>query len=116
MGVACATELVDGQQVFRTMRGDGQSFGVHEGLEIPLEQTYCGRVLTGRLPNLIPDVRADERAASVPVTAEADLGAFASVPITFSDGELYGTLCAASHEAKASLGYRELRSCTYSRA
>ena len=109
MEVACATEFVDGHQVFRTMRGDGQSFGVHEGLEMPLEQTCCARVLAGRLPNLIPDVPADERAASVPITAEADVGAFASVPITFSDGELYGTLCAASHEAKASLGYRELQ-------
>ena len=31
------------------------------------------------------------------------------MPLKFSDGRLYGTLCAASHEAKPSLGYRELQ-------
>ena len=75
---------------------------------MPLDGTYCQRVLAGRLPNLIPDVRGDERAASLPITEAAGVGAFASVPLTFSDGRLYGPLCAASHDTKPGLGYREL--------
>jgi HD-GYP domain-containing protein (c-di-GMP phosphodiesterase class II) len=31
------------------------------------------------------------------------------MPLRFSDGSLHGTLCAASHEANPSLGYRELQ-------
>ena len=109
MDVAYATEFVGSDQVFRVLRGDGESFGVYEGFELPLEQTYCERVLAGRLPNLMPDVRADERAASLPVTEAADVGAFASVPLRLSDGRLFGTLCAGSHDAVPSLGYRDLQ-------
>lgn len=107
MDVAYATQFVGDQQVFLEIRGDPSSFGLSMPIEIPLEQTYCQRVLDGRLPNLIPDVRADERAASLPITEAANVGAFASVPLRFSDGRLFGTLCAASHEAHAAFAYRD---------
>jgi hypothetical protein len=109
MDVAYATEFIDGQQHFRLLSGDAESFGVHEGMAIPLEATYCERILAGRLPNLIPDVRGDERAAAVEAGKAAGIGAFTAVPITFSDGRLYGTLCAASHTAQPSLEYRDLQ-------
>ena len=109
MEVAYATEFRDGLGLINHIHGDGRSFGVADGLSVPLEQTFCQRILDGRLPNLIPDVRADDRAASLPVAQATGVGAFASVPVIFSDGRLYGTLCAGSHEAKPELGYRELR-------
>ena len=109
MDVAYASEFVDGQAELRVLRGDGSSFGFSEGLSVPLEHTYCRRVLDGRLPNLMPDVRGDERTASMPATEAADVGAFVTVPITLSDGRLYGTLCAASHAAQPSLEYRDLQ-------
>jgi GAF domain-containing protein len=109
MDVAYATEFVDGEQRFRALSGDGESFGMREGLAVPLEHTYCQRVLDGRLPNLMPDVRGDERSASMPATEAAGIGAFATVPITLSDGSLYGTLCAGSHEAQPSLQFRDLQ-------
>ena len=109
MEVAFVTEFVEGQQVFRVLRGDGESFGVEEGSEMPLEETYCQRVLLGRLPNLMPDVRGDERSASLAVTEAAGVGAFVSVPITFADGNFYGTLCAASHSAQPDFEYRDLQ-------
>ncbi len=55
----------------------------------------------------MPDVRANEVAAAMPITEVAGVGAFVSMPLTFSDGELYGTLCAASHEAQPQLGPRD---------
>jgi hypothetical protein len=109
LDVAYTTEFVDGEQVFRVLDGDSASFGVGEGTAMPLEQTYCQRVLDGRLPNVIPDVRADDRAASMPITDAADVGAFVSVPITFSDGRFYGTLCGASHATQPTLEYRDLQ-------
>jgi PAS domain S-box-containing protein len=42
-------------------------------------------------------------------TEGGNVGAFATVPLTFTDGRVYGTLCAARHEANA-LDDRELRS------
>lgn len=109
MDVAYASEFVDGQAELRVLRGDGSSFGMAEGMSIPLKYTYCQRVLDGRLPNLMPDVRGDERSASMLATTAADIGAFVTVPITLSDGQLYGTLCAASHAAHPSMEYRDLQ-------
>jgi response regulator RpfG family c-di-GMP phosphodiesterase len=43
--VAFTGEFADGHQVFRVLRGDGDSFGVSQGFQIPLEQTYCQRVM-----------------------------------------------------------------------
>lgn len=109
MDVAFVGRITGKEQVYDILRGDGESFGVDPGHSMPLEETYCKRILDGRLPNLIPDVRRDDRAASMKVTEAADIGSYASVPLRFSDGSLHGMLCAASHEAKPSLGYRELQ-------
>jgi GAF domain-containing protein len=109
MDMAFIGEFTDDRQVYRATSGDGASFGIHEGRGLPLEETYCRRVIGGRLPNVVGDVGADQRAASLPITAAAGVGAFASVPIVFSDGRLYGTLCAASHRAVPSLGYRDVQ-------
>jgi GAF domain-containing protein len=109
MDVAYATEFADGNQVFHHVRGDGDAIGLYEGLVIPLEMTYCQRVVAGELPNVIPDTRAV--AGTLPQAADqaANIGAFVSVPITFSDGELYGTLCAASQTAHPDLEPRDLQ-------
>jgi HD domain/GAF domain len=109
MEVCFSTRFRERHQVLEVLRGDGESFGLREGLVMRLEETYCQRVLAGRLPNLIPDVRADDRAACLPMTSAADVGAFASVPLTFSNGRPYGTLCAASHEPKPSFRYTDLK-------
>jgi HD-GYP domain-containing protein (c-di-GMP phosphodiesterase class II) len=109
MDVAYTSELVGDQMAVRAFVGDAASFHVSEEMSLPSEQTYCHRVMAGRLPNVNPDIRGDDRAASLPITQIADIGAFTSVPLRFSDGRLYGTLCAASHDAMPSLGYRELQ-------
>jgi len=107
MDVAVATEVTDQRQIYRVLHGDGASFGIRPGGSRPVEETICSRILEGRLPNLMPDTRADERAASVPLVKETKIRAFVSVPLVFSDGRVYGTVCAASAQPKPGLGYRE---------
>ena len=109
MDVAYASEIVGDQMSLHSVDGDVESFNVSMGLSLPSEQSYCHHVLAGRLPNVIPDIRGEPRAASMPITQIGNIGAFTSVPLKFSDGRFYGTLCAASHDAKPSLGYRELQ-------
>jgi GAF domain-containing protein len=65
-------------------------------------------MLDGRLPNLIPDVREDDRSAQLAIGIAASIRAFASVPLRFADGRLFGTLCVAGHEPRPDLGYRDL--------
>jgi GAF domain-containing protein len=109
MEVAFATEFVDAQAMLRVVHGDTASFFLQPGLGLPVDQTYCHRILAGDLPNLITDVRANPISAEMPVTDLANIGAYASVPLRFSDGSFYGTLCAASHVSKPDIGYRELQ-------
>jgi hypothetical protein len=109
MEVAFSSEIVDSHQHLRELSGDGASFCLMEGGSLPVDITYCQRILSGRLPNVMPDVRNDPRTADMLVTKAGNIGAFASVPLSFSDGTIYGTLCVASHEAQPSLGYRELQ-------
>jgi HD-GYP domain-containing protein (c-di-GMP phosphodiesterase class II) len=109
MDIAFATEFVDTQAMLRVVDGDTASFFLAPGAGLPQEQTYCHHILAGNLPSIITDVRAEPLAAQMPVTEIARVGAYASVPLRFSDGTFYGTLCAASHSAKPDLGYRELQ-------
>ncbi len=108
MEVAYTSELVGDDWVLRELHGDGEPFGLTRGLIMPRAETYCQRMLDGRIANLTPDVLADDRTASLPITRSAGLRAFATVPLTFSDGRLYGTLCATSRETM-SFDYRDLQ-------
>jgi len=105
--IAFVTSMDDEFQRFEMLAGDGSSFGVNEDTVIPVEETYCHHVLEGRLPNFIPDVRQNEFAMSLPATEAVNLGAYVSLPLTFSNGEFYGTMCAVSHEAQPQIGERE---------
>ena len=107
MEVAFATEFVGDQQVLRSLSGDVESFGLHEGQSIPSSDLYCRRILDGRLPRLISDVRGHEAASLLPVTELLGIGAFVSVPIMLSGGDCYGTLCAMSHHSEPLLRDRD---------
>jgi hypothetical protein len=109
MDVAYVSRIDGTHQHFQTIDGDGESFGIAEGEAMPFDQTFCKRILSGRLPNLIPDVKEEPRAVSLEVAQKANVGSYVAMPLRFSDGSLHGTLCAASHSANPSLGYRELQ-------
>ena len=106
--VAFLSEFTDGRQVFRTLDGDARSFGLQRDAGVPLEQTYCQRMVAGRLPNLVTDATADHRVRDLPATHDAGIGTYLGVPLELRDGSLYGTLCCLSHAADPSLGEREV--------
>jgi putative two-component system response regulator len=108
MDVVYVSEIVGDDLVVRELDGDGTSFRLAMGGSLPRERTYCQRMLDGRIPNLISDVLADDRTASLSITKGGNVRAFATVPLTFADGRVYGTLCAASHDAK-SFAYQDLQ-------
>lgn len=108
MEIAFVSEFVDDRLVFRATAGDAGSFGFEEGGDIPLEASYCKRVIDGRLPGVIPDARSEDRAKDLPITGEADIGSYIAVPLRLKDGRSYGTLCCASHTADTWLRERDL--------
>jgi EAL domain-containing protein (putative c-di-GMP-specific phosphodiesterase class I) len=57
--------------------------------------SFCQAILDGRLPPVIPDVREHPAAMALPAARFPRLRSYVSVPVTLSDGSLYGTFCAA---------------------
>ena len=108
MDVAYLAEFTGGQEVYRALEGDAESFGLEQGEGIPLEGTYCKRVAEGRLPNVIPDTRADPRVSNLPCTTEAGIGAYVGIPLVFSDGTVFGSFCCMSHQPDRSLSHRDI--------
>jgi len=92
MEVAYCSRFTDSEQVVLRAQGDARAFGLTAGTTIPLADTFCQRVADGRLPNLIADTSLDARFRNLAPT----LGSYVGVPVRFSDGRLYGTLCCAS--------------------
>jgi putative nucleotidyltransferase with HDIG domain len=109
MDVAFVSEFTEDRMVFRKLVADGESFGLREGECMPLDDTLCGLLLSKDLPNLIRDAKDDVRVKDLRVTDEAGIGSYAGIPVRFSDGRLYGTLCALSHSPDPSLRDRDTK-------
>jgi EAL domain-containing protein (putative c-di-GMP-specific phosphodiesterase class I) len=99
-------------------RGDRRYFryvNQPRGLEIlkvggsdPVDETYCKRVVDGRLPGLIQNAGDLPEARSLAVTAELGIGAHLSAPISLADGTVFGTFCCFSLKPDYSLTRRDL--------
>lgn len=107
MEVALISEFTEDRQVVRIVSGDAEAFGLQIGGSAQLFDTYCWSMVNGHLPRVIPDARADVRARHLEVTWEESIGSYIGVPIRFSDGRIYGTLCCFSHSANPSLRERD---------
>ena len=108
MEIAIVTEFVDDKLVVRAVSADASPFDVQEGMSLPLEETYCKRVMEGSLPNTIPDAGSDERVCDLQMTRQIGIGAYAGFPLILSDGRPYGTLCCLSHSPDPWLAERDL--------
>ena len=98
MDVAFVSKFDADELVFKKLEGDAESFGWREGESFPIDESYCKRVLDGRIPRVVPDARCEEATKDLRVTSEADMGSYCAVALMLSDGRLYGTLCCVSHE------------------
>ncbi len=78
------------------------------GTSDSLEDTYCARVLDGRLGAFVPNARQEPAVRDLPVTTALPVGTHLSVPILFSDGSVFGTLCGFTFEPDLSLREREV--------
>jgi EAL domain-containing protein (putative c-di-GMP-specific phosphodiesterase class I) len=107
MEVALISEFTKDRQIVRVVSGDADAFGLQIGGSAQLFDTYCWSMVNGHLPRVIPDARADVRARHLEVTWEASIGSYIGVPVRFSDGRIYGTLCCLSHSANPSLRERD---------
>lgn len=98
MDVVFVSEFVDGQRVFRHVEQAPGVDLIQEGQGAPLEQSWCQRVVDGRLPQYIADARRDPAAAPLLKNLSHPIGTHISTPVVLGNGEVYGTLCCFSFE------------------
>lgn len=108
MDVAFISEFTGGRRVFRQIDSGLVAVPIEVGGGGPLEESYCQRIVEGRLPQLIHNAQELPAALELAATRAVPVGAHLSVPICFSDGSVYGTLCCFNLTADYSLNDRDL--------
>ena len=105
--VSFISEFKDGRRIFRYVDAELNFCPVNVGDSDRLEDSFCQRVVDGRLPALMTDAREIPEALTLSVTTELPIGAHISVPIKIDD-EVFGTFCCFSRSSQASLDDRDL--------
>ena len=112
MDVVFVSEFVDGQRVFRYVDSPNNKSKnkplIPVGHSDPLEQTWCQRVVDGRLPQFITDSTRLPDRARLPA-APFPIGTHLSTPIFLNDGRIYGTLCCFSFSPNEQIQERDLK-------
>ena len=73
-----------------------------------MDETFCQRMLDGRIENYVPDAQGDARVSDLAMARELGVGAYLGVPIRLEDMRLY-VLCCLHRERRPSLGQKEVR-------
>ncbi len=98
MDVVFVSEFVEGQRVFRHVSQAPGVNAIAKGQGEPLEQSWCQRVVDGRLPQFMADARQDPAAAPLLKNLSFPIGTHISTPVVLGNGQVYGTLCCFSFE------------------
>jgi EAL domain-containing protein (putative c-di-GMP-specific phosphodiesterase class I) len=107
MDVAFVSEISGGAVHIR--HADTEAGGpIHVGDIFPAGDSYCQRIVDGRLPQIMSDTSVIPEAAALAATAGLPVGAVLSVPIRLGDGRTYGTFCCFGFAANGSLNHRDL--------
>ena len=68
---------------------------------VPLSHSFCQYVVAGGVPVLISDAPHDSRACAHPAVLDMGVAAYLGVPLLSSDGQVLGSLCAATDTPRA---------------
>jgi len=107
MDAAYVTTIDPQEQTIHAVAGDRDVVAKYQDSVLPIEQTFCMRMLKGDIPNVVPDTHAQPALRDLAATRE--FGAYVGVPVTLSDGGVHGTLCCVSRETKSGMGADELQ-------
>jgi EAL domain-containing protein (putative c-di-GMP-specific phosphodiesterase class I) len=108
MDVVFVSEFADDRRLFRFAHGDLERFAIEIGGGDPLEETYCQLMVAGTLDSHVPDTASDPLTCDMDITAVRGIGCYIGVPVQFSDGRIYGTLCCLSTDPTSEASQRDL--------
>jgi len=78
-----------------------------DGITQKQETSFCQAILDGRLPAVIPDVKNNRLAMTLPAARIPRIRSYVSAPVVLSDGSLYGTFCAFGFTSDKELADRD---------
>ena len=78
-----------------------------EGVTQVQETSLCQAILDRKLPAVIPSLKDFDEAMKLPAARIPRIRSYVSVPVTLSDGTLYGTFCAAALSSDRNLSKRD---------
>lgn len=108
MPVAYLSRFEDETLVFRNVSAPGLSHLIKPNDQMALRDAYCPRILSGELPNLIPDTALEPLCQELPITATVPIGSHISLPVKLADGSVYGMFCCLSPEPNPTLNERDI--------
>ena len=82
------------------------------GQSDPLEESWCQRVVDGRLPGFVQDALPHIRAGTLPAPT-FPVGTHLSTPVSANDGSTFGTLCCFSFQPRPGVGGQDFRRLQY---
>ena len=114
MPLSFLTRIAGEDYVFMRFAGEPAPFGVAEGDAMPLSDSYCERMLDGRIASIIPDAIADPHTRVLELTKQLGLRAYAGVPVRLRSGEIYGTMCVVDTRGPIRSSASVMRNCSAS--
>ena len=92
--VALFTLVTDDRQVFKS------SVGVGDVRMTPLSHSFCKYVVESGAPLEVVDARVHPKVRDNPAIEDFGIVSYLGIPLTTSDGERLGALCAIDHEPR----------------
>jgi HD-GYP domain-containing protein (c-di-GMP phosphodiesterase class II) len=108
MSIAWVASLTEEREVLEIVDRDGSQWDLEDGTWLPASQSYCHRMVQGRIPGVVLDTSAEPELRDLESTRELGVTAYVGVPLIDHEGRLHGAFCCASHERGLSVGEREL--------
>ena len=108
MDIAFISQFTNQKRLFKFVDANDDFTAIQVGDYDEIEETYCKKIVDGELTGIINDSALNPITKNLPVTQKLSIGSYLGVPITLSDGEVYGTLCCFKNQADPSLMERDL--------
>ncbi|WP_394789374.1 GAF domain-containing protein [Rhodoferax sp.] len=108
MDVAFVSQIADARRTFMAVDQVPGCTPLQAGMSDPVEESWCQRVVEGRLPELMEDAAAYVASGQAPDPG-MPIGTHLSTPVRLSGGAVYGTLCCFSRGIRSDADIDRLR-------
>lgn len=108
MDVAFVSQITDGRRTLKALDHAPDFTHLSAGMSDPVEESWCQRVIEGRLPERMRDAAPYIAAGQAPAPG-FPIGTHLSTPVRLADGTVYGTLCCFSRGVHAEADINRLR-------